>query len=474
MVETTLERMAMGGIHDHVGGGFHRYSTDLEWLVPHFEKMLYDQAMLAIAYTEAWQATRRPEFAQTAGQIVDYVLRDMQDPAGGFYAAEDADSEGEEGKFYVWTVAELQEALSPGEAGLAIAVYNVHPEGNYLQEATRKKNGTNILYRRHSLAQLVSDHGLTEAEMDNRLQRIRQKLLAARQRRVHPFKDTKVLTDWNGLMLAASALAGRAFANASYLETARKCAAFIRSHLTAPEGRLYKRWSEGEAALPAQLDDYAFLIWGLIELFTATQEADYLAWALELQSTMIINFWDEKDGGFFLTARDAEELIIRPKEIYDGAVPSGNSVAAFNCLRLARLTGKSELEEYASRLLQAFAEPISHHPAGYSFALTALDFALGPTQEVVIAGDQDSSDTQAMLRALNGRFLPHTVTLLRPPRPERRKELVALASFVQGMEAVNGRATAYVCSNFSCQRPTSNIEELLALVEQEAEDAYNS
>ncbi len=465
MVETTLEKMSLGGVYDQVGGGFHRYATDREWLVPHFEKMLYDQAMLVIAYTEAWQATGRTEFAKTASEIIDYVLRDMQDPAGGFCAAEDADSEGEEGKFYVWAAAELEEVLSPEEAALAIAVYNVSLEGNYLEEATRKKNGTNILHLHRPLAQLAPQQGLTETELAERLQRIKQKLFAARQQRVHPFKDTKVLTDWNGLMLAALALAGRALGKERYLQAAANCADFIHTHLTSPAGKLYKRWREGEAALPAQLDDYAFLTWGLIELYTATQETDYLAWALDLQATMINSFWDEEHGGFFLTACDAEELILRPKEIYDGALPSGNSVAALNCLRLARLTGNAELEEYASRLWQAFAGPISQHPAGYSFALVALDFALGPTQEVVIVGDPVGSDTQAMLSTLHRHFLPHTVTLLCPQQQEKRAALTTLAPFVQGMEVHDGRATAYVCSNFACQRPTNSSEEMLAMIE---------
>lgn len=466
MVEATLEKMSMGGICDQVGGGFHRYATDRQWLVPHFEKMLYDQALLAIAYTEAWQATQRSDFAQTATEILDYVIRDMQHPAGGFYAAEDADSEGVEGKFYVWTVAELEEVLSPAEAALAIAVYHVSSEGNYLEEATRKRNGTNILHRRQSLAPLASQQGLTEAELAERLQLIRQKLLVARQRRVHPFKDTKILTDWNGLMLAALALAGRSFANEGYVQAATNCAQFIRSHLLTPSGRLYKRWREGEAAFSAQLDDYAFLVWGLIELYTATQETNYLAWALKLQEIMIKDFWDEEGGGFYLTATDAEELILRPKEIYDGAIPAGNSVAALNCLRLARLTGDEELEAYASRLWQTFGEQISQQPAGHSFALMALDFALGPTQEVVIVGDPAKGDTRAMLEALHQRFLPHTVTLLYPDKSERQETVATMAPFVRGMKTKNDRATAYVCSNFACQRPTNNIEEMLALIGQ--------
>lgn len=382
MVETTLEQMRRGGIYDQVGGGFHRYATDRQWLVPHFEKMLYDQALLAIAYTEAWQATQRPDFAQTATEILDYVLRDMRDPVGGFYAAEDADSEGEEGKFYVWTLAEIEQALPPADAQLAIAIFNVSKEGNYLVETTRKKNGTNILHLRAPLAELAAKHWMDEAELAERLQQIRQKLFEAREPRVHPFKDTKILTDWNGLMLAALALAGRALANERYLKAAANCAQFVQTHLTTDTGKLLKRWRDGETALPAQLDDYAFIAWGLLELHAATRKADYLAWALELQATMINDFWDGEQGGFFLTASDAEQLIMRPKEIYDGAIPSGNSVAALNCLRLARLTGKAELKEYASEILQAFAGQIAQNPAAHSFALIALDFALGRTDEV--------------------------------------------------------------------------------------------
>lgn len=462
MVETTLKKMSLGGVYDQVGGGFHRYATDREWLVPHFEKMLYDQALLAIAYIEAWQVSQRPDFAQTATEILDYVLRDMQDPLGGFYAAEDADSEGEEGKFYVWTLAEIKQTLPADEAQLAIAIYNVSQEGNYLEEATQKKNGTNILHLQASLAELAPEHDLSETELAERLQWIKQRLFEARKPRVHPFKDTKVLTDWNGLMLAALALAGRALGDERYLKAAADCAQFVREHLTTDTGKLLKRWREGEAALPAQLDDYAFLIWGLIELHAATQEADYLAWALELQTTMIGDHWDKEHGGFFLTATDAEQLIMRPKEIYDGAIPSGNSVAALNCLRLARLTGKAELEEYATGIQQAFAAQISKQPAGYSFALTALDFALGPTHEVVIVGNPTASDTNAMLRAVHAHFLPHAVLLLYPEQPEKQNAIAKLAPFVQGLASKNQQATAYVCSNFACQTPTNSVQELLA------------
>lgn len=462
MVETTLEQMRRGGVYDQVGGGFHRYATDRQWLVPHFEKMLYDQALLAIAYTEAWQVTRRPDFAQTAQDILAYVLHDMQDPLGGFYAAEDADSEGEEGKFYVWTLDEIEQVLPPADAKLAIALFNISKEGNYLVEATQERNGTNILHLRGGLTELAAQHDMDEAELAERLQQIRQKLFEARAPRVHPFKDTKILTDWNGLMLAALALAGRAFGSERYLNAAANCAHFIRTHLTTATG-LLKRWREGEAALPAQLDDYAFLIWGLIELHAATQEVKYLAWALELQTTMLSNYWDKEHSGFFLTASNAEQLIMRPKEIYDGAIPSGNSVAALNSLRLARLTGKAELEEYAPRTLQAFAGQIAKNPAAYSFALTALDFALGPTHEVVIVGEPTASDTNTMLQAIHTRFLPHVVLLLCcPEQPEKQDAIVKLAPFVQGLTAKNQQATAYVCSNFACQTPTNSVQELLA------------
>ncbi|HBK86585.1 MAG TPA: thioredoxin domain-containing protein [Firmicutes bacterium] len=381
MVVTTLEQMQRGGVYDQIGGGFHRYSTDREWLVPHFEKMLYDQAMLAIAYTEAWQATQRADFAQTAKAILDYVLRDMQAPAGGFYSAEDADSEGEEGKFYVWTLAEVRQALTPEETQLAIKVFDISEAGNYLEEATGERKGTNILHLPGPLAELAQEYGLSEGELHKQLQQIRQKLFAAREPRVHPFKDTKILTDWNGLMLAALALAGRALGEERFLQAATDCIRFVREQLTTKAGKLYKRWREGEAALPAQLDDYAFLIWGLIELHSATQDPQYLAWALELQGILVQHYWDEGQGGFFLTANDAEELLMRPKEIYDGAIPSGNSVAMLNSLRLARLTGQSKLEEYAMGIWRAFASQIAQQPAAYSFALSALDFALGPAQE---------------------------------------------------------------------------------------------
>lgn len=462
MVETTLRQMRRGGVYDHLGGGFHRYATDHKWLVPHFEKMLYDQAMLAIAYTEAWQATKHADFADTARDIIDYVLRNMQAAEGAFFAAEDADSEGEEGKFYVWTLAEIEAALPVADARLAISIFNVSEQGNYLGETTGKKTGTNILHLSKSLAELAQEHNLTESELADRLKQIRQKLLAVRQPRVHPFKDTKILTDWNGLMVAALALAGRAFNDDHYLAAAADGVAFLRSHLRQENGKLYKRWREGEAALPAQLDDYAFLIWGLLELYTASQEVSHLAWAIELQDIMIATYWDPEQGGFFLTANDAEEFFLRPKEIYDGAIPSGNSVAIMNCLRLSRLTGRMELEEYAAKAWATFSQQIATSPAAHRFALAALDFSLGPTHEVVIAGEKNAPDTKALLRALHEEFLPNTVLLFYPQQKLARIAIAILAPFISSLTTVDGQATAYVCSNFSCQQPVHSVTDLLA------------
>ena len=463
MVEHTLAEMSRGGIYDHLGFGFHRYSTDRQWRLPHFEKMLYDQALLSMAYLEAYQALGKEQFADTAREIFTYVIREMTSPEGGFYSAEDADSEGEEGKFYTWSAGEIEESLGLEEAALFMKAYNVRPEGNFSEEATGAPAKRNILYLTRSWPEIAEEAGLPEEELLRRLEGMKLKLFLAREQRLRPYKDDKILTDWNGLMIAALAVGGRVLEEEIYTEVSRKAAKFILSRLRS-RGRLLKRYREGEAALPAHLDDYAFLVWGLLELYETTFEAGFLREALELNRTQRELFGDEERGGFFFAAAGEEELPVRQKELYDGAIPSGNSVAALNNIRLARITGNPDLEGAARGIAAAFSGEITRYPSAYTQMLAALDFMLGPSLEIVIAGKKEDERTQRMLSALRRPFLPNKVVLLHPPG-EEGAEIEALAPFVRGQQPLGGKTAAYVCRDFSCQAPVTEVEDLLKLIE---------
>ncbi|MBS3819419.1 thioredoxin domain-containing protein, partial [bacterium] len=326
MVEKTLQSMRQGGMFDHVGYGFHRYSTDEKWQVPHFEKMLYDQALLAFAYTEAYQATGKEFYKNTAEEILEYVLRDMTSPEGGFYSAEDADTEGEEGKFYIWTWKELNEILNREEMDWTYRVYNIYKEGNFPQEAAEQEGGKNILYLKKPLKETAQEGNVKPGELKSKVEKIRSKLFNAREERIHPLKDDKILTDWNGLMIASLSKAAQVFDKSEYLHAAQKAAGFLSARLWGEKGALFHRYRKGEAEIPGFLDDYAFLIWGLLELYEASLEAGYLQQALKLSHYLLSHFWDEKEGGFGLTSSSQESFFIQPKNIYDGALPSGNSV----------------------------------------------------------------------------------------------------------------------------------------------------
>jgi len=452
MVEETLQSMQRGGIYDHVGFGFHRYSTDREWLVPHFEKMLYDQAMLVMAYTEAYQATGRPEYEETAREILTYVLRDMTAPEGGFYSAEDADSEGIEGKFYVWTDEEIRRVLGE-EADSIITAFNVSREGNFREEATQQKTGENILHLK----------GLLSEECESQWKTARQKLFAHREKRIHPHKDDKILTDWNGLMIAALAKAAQAFDEPKYAQAARGSVDFILNSLRTSEGRLLHRYREGEAAILAYADDYAFLIWGLLELYEATFEIRYLQTALDLNQVLIDHFWDKSTGGFFTTPDDGEALFVRQKEIYDGAVPSSNSVAMLNLLRLGRMTANVALEEMAAQIGCAFSKEVENAPVAYTQLMCALYFAFGPFYEVVIAGQSEAEDMRTMLKTLRTQFVPNKVVLLNPTN-EESPSIHTLVEFIKGQPSIDGMATAYVCLNYNCQLPTTDPAKMLELL----------
>jgi len=462
MVEKTLQAMRRGGIFDHLGFGFHRYSTDRRWLVPHFEKMLYDQALLAMAYTEAFQFTGQDEYRQTVEEILTYVRRDLRSPEGAFYTAEDADSDSEEGKFYRWELGEIEAVLPPSEAALAKSLFNLRSEGNFAEPAGRP-SGQNILYLGRPPELAAAELGISKEDLRKQIGQIGGQLFHRREHRPRPLKDTKILADWNALMIAALAKAAQAFGRADYSEAAAAAAAFIRDKMTI-KGNLHHRSAEGEVAIPAFLDDHAFLIWGLLELYEATFEANHLSWASRLTGDVIRGFWDEKNGGFFGTSADLpKELPLRRKEVYDGALPSGNSVMVSNLLRLGRLLGRPDLEAKAGRLIEVFSGKISQYPAAYTQLLCGLDFALGPSREVVVAGRTGAPDTRALLDVLRKEFIPNTVVLFRPAE-ESDPEIVKLAPFAAEMRSLGGKATAYVCSNYCCERPTTEPVELRSLL----------
>jgi hypothetical protein len=462
MVEKTLHGMRRGGIYDHIGFGFHRYSTDSRWRLPHFEKMLYDQAMLSLAYLEAYQATGKAAYAETAGEIFTYVLRDMTSPDGGFYSAEDADSEGREGKFYLWSIDEIRRVLHKEESDLVIPMFGFQKDGNFVEEASDRRTGENIFHQEKSVGEMTKTQGRTERELEETLEGARRKLFDVRRKRVHPHKDDKILTDWNGMMIAALARGAQVLDNPDYAEAARSAADFILQHMRDTGGRLMHSHRGGHTSAPAHLDDYAFMVWGLLELYEAVFDIRYLKEAMELNDHLMRHFWDAA-GGFYFTSDDGEEILVRQKDTCDGAIPSGNSVSMMNLVRLARITANPEWEEKAVAIARASARGIEQMPAAYSQMLAAVEFLQGPSCEVVIVGDPRKEDTKEMIRALRTPYVPGKVVLLRPVG-DRPSEIEKIAPFTAPMNARGGRATAYVCSNFSCQDPTADIVEMLKLL----------
>ncbi len=456
MVETTLDRMAAGGIYDHLGGGFHRYSTDDRWLVPHFEKMLHDQALLAQAYLEAFRATGHERHLAVARDVLDYVLADLTDPSGGFHSAEDADSEGAEGKFYVWTAEEVAEVLDGDEERVALATWGVRAGGNFV-EAFRHEGGipagTNVLHVASAPAGADRAH----------LEAARTKLLDVRRRRVRPSRDDKVLAGWNGLAISAFAIAHEATGDERYRRAAEGAAHMVLETMVR-EGRLLRRYRAGEAGVPAFLEDHAFLGLGLVDLYEATFEPRWLVEAVRLTDEMVRLFHDEAAGGFFLAGSDAEALVARTKEVRDGAIPSGNSVAVRLIGRLARMTGEPSYEALLRETLETFSGLVARSPDACPELLRAVDFAVGPTREVVLAGPLDES-LLAMKRAVQRRYDPRLVLLHHPPG-EDGAAIRRLVPFLAGQGPLGGRATAYVCRRFACEAPTTDLAELLRHLEE--------
>lgn len=465
----TLERMAAGGIHDHLGGGFHRYSVDREWHVPHFEKMLYDQAQLAVAYLEAWQVTGNSQYADTVRDILGYVSREMTTPEGGFYSAEDADSllahgseEHAEGAFFVWTLGEIESVLDEGSATLfrehygVLANGNVAPSSDPHGELTEK----NVLMEQRSVAGTAAYLGISVEAVAESLASSRTILFNERSKRPRPHLDDKVLCAWNGLMISAFAKAGAILQQPEFTESAERAAQFIRTHLTDPSSvELRRSWREGKIIEMAFAEDYAFLIQGLLDLYEANFEIQWLQWAVELQATMDRLFWDETGGGYFSSAAGDPHLLVRLKEDYDGAEPSANSVAALNLLRFSRMLGGGEAVKKAERIFAHSSRTLEGMPAAVPQLLVALGSMHRPSRQIVIAGIRGTADTEALLAAARQGFYPDQILLL-ADGGEGQPWLSNQVPAMKGMKPIDGKATLYRCENFTCSAPVTEPKEI--------------
>lgn len=436
MVTKTLDGMASGGIYDHIGYGFYRYAVDEQWQIPHFEKMLYDEAMLATAYIEGYQVAGYERYKKTAEEILSYVTGVLQSPEGAFYSAEDADSEGEEGKFYLWDRQEVLDVLGEGLGEKFCEAFDITEAGNF--------EGKNLPH--------LLDTNQTKANHEQ-LEEARRRLFKSREERVHPYKDDKVLTSWNGLMISAFAIAGRVFHIPSYTKIAEDAFQFIDKHLVK-DGRLMSRYRDGEVKHKGFIDDYANLLWASIELYETTQNTRYLKKADRLAESMKALFWDQDHGGFYFYGEDSEELILRPKELYDAAIPSGNSIAALQLLRLSKLTGNITHEKTVDEMFAVFAEEAQYHPNGYTFFLQSLMMTKMVTKEVVVLGKAEKR--YPLIETLQAAFLPE-VTYMGALNANKLEDV---ASFTKNFKAIDETTTIYVCENFSCRQPTTNIEDV--------------
>jgi uncharacterized protein YyaL (SSP411 family) len=474
----TLRKMAAGGMHDHIGGGFHRYSVDRYWHVPHFEKMLYDQAQLAVAYLDAFQITRDEQYQAIARDILDYVARDMTSKEGGFFSAEDADSpvvagigdpghgKTAEGAFYTWTKKEIDTAL-----GDAAEIFDFHygvqahgnaPEGSDPQDEFR---GKNILIERHTIAETAEHFRKTKEEIAKSLRQSREKLFAIRAKRPRPHLDDKIIAAWNGLMISAYARAASVLDDPSYLESAIGAANFLREHLYDSSRKiLYRNYRQGRSDIEGFADDYAFVIQGLIDLYEASFDVEWLKFAMQLQETQDRLFFDEKNGGYFSTSGKDPNVFLRMKDDNDGAEPAASSVAALNLLRLSQVRDDPQLTERARKTIDAFAATLSHFPSAMPQMLVALDYSLSKPRQIVIAGKKDAPETKALLKEVHRHFLPKTVLLL-ADGSDGQKYFSEKNEAIRAMSTVEGKSTAYVCENFTCKAPVTDVKELAKLLE---------
>jgi uncharacterized protein YyaL (SSP411 family) len=454
MLRLTLDEMAAGGMYDQIGGGFHRYAVDAIWLVPHFEKMLYDNAQLARVYLDAFRAFGDANDRRVASETLDYVAREMTGPEGGFYSTQDADSEGEEGKFYVWTPEEIEEVLGEEEARVVSHYYDVTPGGNF--------EGHSILYLPRPAAAVAADLGISVERLEEVLAAARPKLYAARERRVHPGRDEKVLTSWNGMMLRAFAEASRTLSRPDYRDVARRNAEFLLDKLRR-DGRLLHTYKDGQAKLNGYLEDYANLIDGLIALYEATFERRWIEEAIALAQTMVAEFADEEGVGFYDTGISHETLVSRPRELHDGATPAGNSVATGVLLKLAAMTGNADFQRRAAVVLQSMARPMAEHPTGFGRILSALDAYLATPREVAIAARRDDPGIDALAGAVYSRYEPNAILGFADPEDQTVAELLP---FLAERPMKDGVATAYLCERYACLPPVTAPGDLLIQLEQ--------
>src|SRR5699024_5666600 len=447
MVEKSLQAMANGGIYDHIGFGFARYSTDEKWLIPHFEKMLYDNALLLMVYTECYQVTKKPFYKRISEEIIEFINREMTNTDGAFYSAIDADSEGVEGKYYVWRYDEIVDILGEELGELYTTVYDISTEGNF--------EGKNIPKRiQQPPASIEIDNPKDERQA--LLEKARKKLLAAREERVYPHVDDKILTSWNAMVIAALAKAGNVFENESYTEMAEKTIQFIEENLFQ-NGRLMARFRDGETKYKGYLDDYAFLIWAYAELYQATFSLSYLQKAKDLIEEMLDLFWDENHGGLYLSGKDAEQLIAEDKDIYDGALPSGNSVAGLMLTRMGYLTGETVYLDKVEQMYSTFFDDIHRYSAGAAFFMQCLLLTENPTKEVVILGSETDQDRMKLMEELHEHFLPDTAIIV----GEKAEDFEKVIPFAAEYKQLEKKTTIYICENFACQKPTTDIEEVI-------------
>jgi len=455
MVEKSLQEMAAGGIYDHLGGGFHRYSTDERWLVPHFEKMLYDNALLVVTYLEAFQITHQSGYAEVAKNTLDYVLREMTSSEGGFFSSQDADSEGEEGKFYVWQKEEIENILGKENSKIFCDIYDISQQGNW--------EGKNILRLRRSLEGAAKEYGLPLSELKDRLAKSRQKLFEARSQQIPPGTDDKILTDWNGLMISAFCKGYQILDDQKYLTAAQKAVDFLLEKLYI-DGRILKTYRNGKSHLNGYLSDYAFLVAALIDLYESNFDWKYLNKAIEINELMLQKFWDEQLGGFFFAPNDHERLIVRTRNAYDNAIPSGNSVAVHVLLKLSQFTGNLKLKDKAEQTLKLFTSQMQHSPSGFAVLLSSLDYFWGKPKEIVIAGDRKSNASLALIHAAQQNYLPNKILAYADPELKDNKGLDL--PVIEGKISDDGQAKMFVCENYACQQPF--------LKKDEFEDYYRS
>jgi uncharacterized protein YyaL (SSP411 family) len=447
MVEVTLEKMAEGGIYDHLGGGFHRYSVDERWLIPHFEKMLYDNALLSQTYFEAYQATRKERYRQVAEEILHYVLREMKSPEGGFYSTQDADSEGEEGKFYVWTRDQIKEILGKDAGTPFCAYYGVTPQGNF-------EGGTSVLHIASTLEKVSELYGIPRSDLETLLQEGRKKLFAEREKRVRPGRDGKILASWNGLMTSSFVDGFELTGNERYLGVAKESARFILREMRQ-DGCLRRVFKDGRCHTKGYSEDYAFFIQALLDLYEATFEIEWLKEADDLNRRMLDQFWDQKNGGFFFAGKENESLIARSKSPYDNATPSSNSVALFNLVRLGYLTGEESLKQKAEQILSLFRNFLSEHPAGFSHMLSGLSFFFIP-EEIGVIGSKKDPRTQSMLKEIYLAYLPNKILSLRDPKDEIKGDWLPFLAQKGSPEV----PTTFVCRGYTCLPPVKDEKEL--------------